>query len=206
MANTPINPEGFSRSDRLIVPPTQQVKADKEAIEEIAKKNPQGLLMAGFCAYVQKTTRFLIQSSIKKRGVLSGGGLEACLMEFKKYLVTLSQEDQSRSQDYIAQLSKGWHVLLENFNLVEFLERKKSPLIAKVKLFIESIRAYPLNEEHSLGFYMTEFVGREWLPFPFMDLLKHLHNEFHQKKDQSQLAVWVGFIDQLLLEFKHPQS
>jgi hypothetical protein len=198
--NTSIGPGGQALPEPIRVSPTQPVKADKEGPEEIAKKNPQGLLMAGFCAYVHKTVRFLTDSATKKRGVLSGGGLEHHLIEFKKSLVVLTQEDQSQNQEYVFHLSDVWHALLENLNLVEFLERKKSPLIAHIKTFIETIRSYPPKEEHSLGFYMTEFAGKDWLPFPFMELLHKLHDDFHKNKEKSQLSQWIASIDLILAE------
>lgn len=153
-------PGGQPMHDPLTVSRTQPVNPDKSTPEEIAKKNPQGLLMAGFCAYVKTMATFLTNSATKKRGALSGGGLEQYLMEFKKSLTILTVEDQSQNQEYVFHLSNVWHALLENLNLVEFLERKKSPLIARVKVLIQAIRAYPPNEEHSLGFYMTEYAER----------------------------------------------
>jgi len=198
--NTSVGPGGQPLPEKVMVSKTEPVKADKEAPEEIAKKNPQGLLMASFCAYVQKIITFLTNAATRKRGVLSGSGLEHHLDEFKKSLVVLSKEDRSRDQAFVINLSGEWHALLENFNLFEFLERKKSPLIAKVKNLIEAIQSFPPQQEHSIGYYMTAFAGKDWLPFPFMELLQKLHEDHLKNKEKSQLFLWIASIDKLLLD------
>ena len=198
--NTSVGPGGQPLPEKVMVSKTEPVKADKEAPEEIAKKNPQGLLMASFCAYVQKIVTFLTNAATRKRGVLSGSGLEYHLDEFKKSLVILSKEDRSRDQTFVINLSGEWHALLENFNLFEFLERKKSPLIAKVKNLIEAIQSFPPQQEHSIGYYMTAFAGKDWLPFPFMELLQKLHEDHLKNKEKSQLFLWIASIDKLLLD------
>ncbi|HNA61985.1 MAG TPA: hypothetical protein PKW79_02795 [Rhabdochlamydiaceae bacterium] len=198
--NTSVGPGGQPLPEKVMVSKTEPVKADKEAPEEIAKKNPQGLLMASFCAYVQKIVTFLTNAATRKRGVLSGSGLEHHLDEFKKSLVILSKEDRSRDQAFVINLSGEWHALLENFNLFEFLERKKSPHIAKVKNLIEAIQSFPPQQEHSLGYYMTAFAGKDWLPFPFMELLQKLHEDHLKNKEKSQLFLWIASIDKLLLD------
>lgn len=198
--NTSVGPGGQPLPEKVMVSKTEPVKADKEAPEEIAKKNPQGLLMASFCAYVQKIVTFLTNAATRKRGVLSGSGLEHHLDEFKKSLVILSKEDRSRDQTFVINLSGEWHALLENFNLFEFLERKKSPLIAKVKNLIEAIQSFPPQQEHSIGYYMTAFAGKDWLPFPFMELLQKLHEDHLKNKEKSQLFLWIASIDKLLLD------
>jgi hypothetical protein len=198
--NTSVGPGGQPLPEKVRVSKTEPVKADKEGPEEIAQKNPQGLLIASFCAYVQKVVTFLTTAATRKRGVLSGSGLEHHLDEFKKSLITLSKEDRSRDQAFVLSLSGEWHALLENFNLFEFLERKKSPLIAKVKNLIESIQSFPPKQEHSLGYYMTAFAGKDWLPFPFMELLHKLHEDHLANRDKSQLTLWMASIDNLLSE------
>lgn len=198
--NNPINPSGKPSPEKIVVTKTESVKPDKERPEEIAKKNPQGLLMASFCAYVQKMVNFLTQAATRKRGIFSGSDLEHCLSEFKASLIALSKENRSQDQAFVLTLSSEWHALLENFHLLEFLEKKKNPLIARVKAFIETLQSFPPQQEHSLGYYMSAFAGKDWLPFPFMELLQKLHDDHLKNKEKSQLSLWILSIDKLLSE------
>jgi hypothetical protein len=184
--------------DWLAVQRIEKLKADKHHEEDIAKKNPIGLLMAGLCAYVRKTALFLASRPLAGQKSALARGVEHELTELKKALTLLSKEDISQSPEFALHLSKVWHHLLESVNLVEFLERKKSNVIAQLKTLIETFYAYPLKQEHSLGFYMTEFAGKDWLPFPFMELLHQLYEDHLTHQNESELAKWISAIDSIL--------
>jgi len=44
----------------------------------------------------------------------------------------------------------------------------------------------------------TEFAGKEWLPFPFMEQLHLLYEDFVSHKKESQLSHWISSIDLIL--------
>jgi hypothetical protein len=124
--------------------------------------------------------------------------LELELSAFKKILVSLAAEDVSRDPDYAQRLSQGWHQLLESVKLAEFLERKKTHVLNQLKTLIETFYHYPPGQEHSLGYYMTEFAGKEWLPFPFMEQLHQLYEDHQAHKKESQLSNWIASLDLIL--------
>ena len=182
----------------LAVQQIEQVKANKEGIEEIVKKNPRGLLMACLSAYVRKMALLLASRPIAGRKSAVADELELELSDFKNVLAELTKKDVSRDPDYAQHLSQVWHHLLESANLVEFLERKKTDVLVQLKTLIETFNHYPAKQEHSLGYYMTEFAGKEWLPFPFMEQLHLLYEDYVSHKKESQLSHWISSIDLIL--------
>jgi hypothetical protein len=195
---TSIDPGNQSSKDWLKVQRVEQLKADKEGIEELAKKNPRALLMACLCAYVRKTALFLASRPLAGQKSALADELELELLQLKKTLESLIKEDVSRDPDYAQHLSLVWHQLLESVNLVEFLERKKNDVLTQLNILIVTFDHYPPRQEHSLGFYMTEFAGKEWLPFPFMEQLHQLYEDYQSNKKESQLYHWISTIDLIL--------
>ena len=193
-----VDPAFQPPKDWLAVQQIEQVKANKEGIEEIVKKNPRGLLMASLCAYVRKMSLLLASRPLAGRKSAIADELELELSALKNVLVELTQKDVSRDPDYAQHLSQVWHQLLESANLVEFLERKQTDALSQLKTLIETFHHYPAKQEHSLGYYMTEFAGKEWLPFPFMEQLHLLHENHQAHKRESQLSHWISSIDLIL--------
>jgi len=193
-----INPGNQPSKDWLTVQRTEKLKADKENLEELAKKNPRALLMACLCAYVRKTALFLASRPLAGQKSALANELELELSAFKKALVQLTIEDASRDPNYAQHLSQAWHQLFDSVNLVEFLERKKSDVLTQLKTLIATFENYPTGQEHSLGYYMTEFAGKEWLPFPFMEQLHRLYEDHLTHKKESQLSHWISAIDLIL--------
>jgi hypothetical protein len=192
-----IDPSGQAK-DWLTVQRVEQLKADKENQEEIIKKNPAALLMAGLCAYIRKTALFLASRPLAGQKSAIASGVELELSELKKCLVILSKQDESRNPEYTQQLSNAWHQLLDSVTLVEFLERKKNEPLTQIKTLIETFQSYPPKQPRSLGFYMTKYAGKDWLPFPCMEMLQQLHENFIAHPKDNQLAHWIASIDFIL--------
>lgn len=193
-----IDPGNQPSKDWLTVKHTQQIKADKEGIEELARKNPRALLMTSLCAYIRKIALFLASRPLAGRKSVLADELELELAGLKKALESLTQEDLSHDPDYAQHLSQVWHQLLNSVNLVVFLERKKTDVLTQLKTLIETFHHYPSPQEHSLGYYMTQFAGKEWLPFPFMEQLHQLYEDHQTHKKESQLSHWISSIDLIL--------
>ena len=56
----------------------------------------------------------------------------------------------------------------------------------------------PQEEEYSLGYYLTKYVGNESLPFPFMDILHQLHQEHQENQEISRLNEWMAMLDTMI--------
>ncbi len=113
------------------------------------------------------------------------------LLEFYRLLVVLSHEDHSHDPQYLEQMSELWHTLIHDCNPIDPSERKNLESYSLIKNLINSISSYPPQEDHSLGYYLTEHAGSEWIPFPFMKLLQKLHEEHQNQPMTSFLTGWI---------------
>jgi hypothetical protein len=120
------------------------------------------------------------------------------LLAFKKMLQILGNEDQSRNPEFIQQLSELWHTLQDHCNILNLPTRKNLPEAVKIKEFVDAFGKFPPSEDHTLGYYLMEYVGAEWLPFPFMDMLRHLHDQYQKRPETSEITKWLTLINALI--------
>lgn len=184
------------KNKEWMTPPSQSIQKDKKGKEKSRKLTPEAskfILFATLAIYCKK---FLAVFTDRRRTALVD--LQQILQDlyaFKKMLHNLGQEDQSHSPKFTLQLSELWHHLLEDQSLIQALEEEQPQITPKINALIEAMNNYPPNEEHNLGFYLTQYVGAKWLPFPFMDLLQKLHLEYQESPATSILSNWLALLD-----------
>ena len=110
------------------------------------------------------------------------------LNDLKILLKSLATKDTSQDYQFADALSKNWHNILENTHI-------HPPLLNKL---IHTLQNYPLNTDHTLGYYLTKFTGETWLPFPFMEILYTLHENALLNRANSTLTSWIKQIDDIL--------
>lgn len=112
----------------------------------------------------------------------------------KKAFNDLKKMDCSQDLQYISHLSDLWHQFIE-----DAYHFKKNPLIYPMTQdWIKEIKNYPEKDKHSLGFYLEEYAGREWLPFPYMEMLKNLHLEYQRDPQNSKLTRWTKVLTKMI--------
>jgi hypothetical protein len=175
------------------------IEKDKKAKEEFAKesKRSKSLLLASFMIFMKKFIS--VFSSKEKTGSLlvDKQQLIEDLLAFSKMLQILSYEDQSHNPEFTQQLSELWHNLLN----ISHLKEEKDPPFLKLRLFIKRIYSFPPSEDHSLGYYLTEYAGKEWLPFPFMDILHQLYQQNQENPQLSELHAWITQAEEIVSSF-----
>jgi len=114
--------------------------------------------------------------------------VRAHLLAFKMSFKTLRAEDRSQDVGFLNELSTQWHWLLED--IVRF--RRASPFLTAFRGLIREMQSYPLNEPHTFGYYLSEYAGQSWLPFPYLALIHRLHQE------GTVLDGWMAQIDNLV--------
>lgn len=122
------------------------------------------------------------------------------VLNFKNHLQELVEEDLSHTPRYTQQLSTSWHSLR---NDCHFLLAHVSPLpdyVEKTHRFLETLFHYPEEQDHPLGYYLTAFAGEHWIPFPFMDILKKLHEECQTTPQTAMLIQWIMTLSEILSE------
>ncbi len=207
MGDLRIDPNNEPPKDWLAV---NKIERDRRAKEEEDDKCsledallPSILLKGHLLAFAQKVLILLTSSHRKSMTLLiKETDLSRYLHEIKKCLIDLKEKDLSHEPRFLTELSKALRDSSHATLMVEWLIRKKAPLNEKVKDFLDSIYTYTSGSGNALGFYLTEDMGKEWFPAPFMELLLHLHQESLSQKSQSILATWIAQIDKITLDSK----
>jgi hypothetical protein len=122
------------------------------------------------------------------------------LLSFRNLLILLCNEDHSHDPHFLEQMSELWHILMHDCNPIDPVERKNLAIPDKLNIFINTIASFPPGEDHSLGYYLSEHAGSEWIPFPFMNLLQKLHEEHQIQAEQSILSSWLILLNSILEE------
>ena len=116
---------------------------------------------------------------------------------------TLQDEDRSQNLDFALQLSKAWHGVLSYHQLASAKEMRQLAYEKMTKL-INLFNRYPTADEHSLGHYLANFAGENWLPFPFMGILNDLYEENLDSGEKSNLAKLIHLITNIIESFNLP--
>lgn len=117
------------------------------------------------------------------------------LLRLKKSFQLIKSEDLSQDSAFIANLSQIWRTLLE-----DALQFKRGSIFSmKLKGFIKNIDSYPPQQLHTFSYYLTEYAGQKWLPFPFMEMVQKLHAQHQKNPSSSDLEQWTAQIQELAL-------
>ncbi len=172
------NPVGGSPKD-----PYEDYRKRKEQEREQSKHSYFSL--AQVMLWMRKTINYFFSESAPK----AHPNANETLQEFKKLFNLLKQEDRSQDIDFSNNLSTCWNQILVHSRAIQS---------HALRSFIKEIQSYPKGEEHTLGYYLTEYAGQNWLPFPYIELLKTLHTTHLQTPTTSTLTRWTRELDQLI--------
>ena len=106
------------------------------------------------------------------------------------------------SYRFLNSLSNLWHQMLED--VLRF--RRQTALSVKMRTFIREFQHYPENQEHSLGYYLTEYAGQKWLPFPYMEMISRLYANHKKNPQTSLLTRWSSELEALIQMLKPAES
>lgn len=126
--------------------------------------------------------------------------LKQDLQKLRDLFTVLTYDDQSHNSDYLYSLSELWHGLLTDFSSIDISAKKSMPIAKKINNITAEILQYPPAEDHSLGYYLTEHAGREWIPFPLMNLLQDLYKQHQKKPENSKLSLWISLINDVIID------
>jgi len=155
-----------------------------------AKGDP-ALAAGAFSLWLRKTLGFLDKGSL---GVTPSGELKTVLSQIKKFLQELKEDDRTKDPSFTAALSANWRKLLLIFEEMS----PKALHYPTISSLINAVEAFPVGEQHRLGFYLTHYAGEEWLPFPYLDILRTLNRDYLVRGLSSDLHLWLHLIDEIL--------
>jgi len=179
---------------------TDQIEKDRKEREEFSEQESEETKILFATFFNQLKTFFGLISPSKKFAGKAIDKQEAVdhLREFKRLLKALGTTNLSNSSEYATDLSDAWCKLIDDFDNIEIIERKTLSEVSQFRETMDTIKNYPLESEHRLGYYLLEHAGKDWLPFPFIEILEALHTEHQSNTKKSTLTKWVSLIDQTI--------
>jgi len=181
------------------VSPIEKDKKGKEhSLYKDSMPKSKSFLIVSIATYLKKILGSFFSKSQADSTWLDKQQLLEDLIAFRKMLQILSNEDQSHNPEFTQQFSELWHNLLDDSALGTTTSKEIPPEAVKINRFIEKVCHFPSSEDHSLGYYLTKYVGNQWLPFPFMDILHQLHQEYQENAEASHLFGWITNLNEII--------
>jgi hypothetical protein len=180
------------------------IQRDKGQEQEESFTNPKSKLFALVAAtlYLKK---FIDQFVTATKSLTSSINTEKILVDlaaFKNLLEELAKEDKSHIPEFTQRLSLQWQKVSENCSGLEGRAGQLDLLSTEIMNLFKEIHHFPPGEDHTLGYYLAEHAGQDWIPFPFMNILHDLHEEGLALKEKSQLFLWIHKINEILSGFR----
>ena len=91
-------------------------------------------------------------------------------------------------------LSFCWRGFLNHFIPVAL---NKHPVVLQIRSFFDELHSFPDPQHFSLGYYLSEYAGEKWIPFPYMEMLRKLHQEYQTNAASSSLEKWMKEISDI---------
>lgn len=184
------------------LPPVQRLEKDKKAKDDGSFSSKKEIafrsLVFAALAICSKNFLDLLLSKKNSAQAVDLKLVEEHLLSFKKLLQKLCHEDLSRTAPFTRALSDLWIQLHLDLQAVEAFEGNRPSTGPKLKAILNSIGSFPPTSDHPLGYYLTEHVGQEWLPFPFMDILSFLYKQHLRSGPGSVLSQWISLTSTLI--------
>lgn len=182
--------------ENIRIPPTDKdkKKRDEHALQDSAKSK----IFATLATYFKKIASLFTSKERETPAHLSQPQLLKNLIAFRVELEILAKQDQSHQPAFTEKLTQLWHKLSDDCNCIWDTQDFSSSFKSALKFLLSQISEYPLGADHTLGYYFNASAGREWIPFPFMELLSALHQEYQQNPQASHLTTWLLLIDAIL--------
>lgn len=182
----PSNP--FEKYYELKTLRDENQKADKQLFQQ------RSTFAAYILLFLQKIFTYLISSGSQELSKSMKKQVRENLSQMKNALTILKYEDKSQEGPFLKNISQVWQKMLEHS--LQF--QKMTPLAVEFKNFIKTIASYPEGQDHSLGYYLSEYAGESWLPFPYMELLQKLHTLSKKNSSQNSLDEWIHSLEKMI--------
>ena len=190
--------EGSSPYEKIIVNPIEKERREKDKGYESLHHSSRPQFFAALISYFKKILATLGSKGKFPAHLFNQKRLMESVVAFRKSLLNLAKEDLSHNPDFTQQLGQLWHNLVDDCNSLEHSEGFHSEIGNKLKFFISQVQNFPPGADHTLGYYFTEFAGKDWIPFPFMELLQELHQEYTASPPISVLQNWISLLNDIL--------
>lgn len=197
----PIKPSVERKDEEIKVSPIESDKKyrDEESeAENVEVQKNTSILYGSILIIFKKFASFFGKNDSENIDQFSQDHLVKTLQSLQELLQSLKKIDQSENSQFYQQLSEIWHLLINQVEIFFRTRRTTQVNIKEMKILITEISHYPPNEDHKLGYYLTQYAGESWLPVPLIQIIKNLRKDYLTHKKSSILEKWVQLINRLL--------
>lgn len=196
--NVPKDPYEDIKAQRV-----EREKEEKEKFKERMQERKKSAGLAFFTwfqtvSFFRKLLGFLLSPKEEEKKKSPYIALILSVEHVKDAFERLKTIDFSQDTQYLSHFSSCWHAFFEEVSRI----KKNVPFYSSLEKFIGEVETYPSGQEHSLGYYLDEFAGSDWLPFPFMEMLAVLHREHISSPETSRLSAWSHALKALISEIQ----
>ena len=197
---------GKGRIDRprdkgVYVPPIEGDRHEKEPYRQIPPEEKK-ILSATFFSYLNKLFQVFSGDRELSGRIVDRMAIVERLRALQHLLADLQKEDLSQSVKYTCFLSDLWSDILEDLDIVTIMERKELKKSSGMRKLVDSIKRHPKGAEHPIGYYLMEHAGKDWIPFPFIEILSALHKEHQEHPKASTLKQWDTLFEEVIESLK----
>lgn len=185
--------------EKIIVNPIEKDKREKGEGYKGLKSSTRTQIFATLVSYFKKILSTTSSKNKSSASFYDQQHLFENVSALRQLLVLLSDDDQSHNPNFTQQLSELWHNLIDDYNSLSSAPTPNPEIVRKLNFFISQVQHFPPGADHSLGYYFTEYAGKDWIPFPFMELLQGLHEEYQASPVISVLQNWIFLLNDILL-------
>lgn len=174
----------------------EREKREKEALQKKKKFSKKLPLLAFVLTFFQKISRFFEKEAKlppPPSHSASAKELAPLLLSFQEALRDLQKGDKSQDIPFVTHLSHLWHQIVEKGLYLD----RSTPLSHQLKALFKELHNYPPQKSHTFGYYLSEYAGEKWLPFPYMEILQKLHHEHLLHQSASSLSHWIERVQRL---------
>lgn len=173
----------------------EEQKIEKEPYQElpIPRSSKKNAFFAAFLLLLKKAFSFLFPQTANKTTFYLQMEIES-IQALVSYLEKMKQNDLSQDLPFLNQLCLVWHKFLDT----TIKCKKITSYYAKIEELVAAFYHSATEKEHTLGHYLTEYAGSEWLPFPFLQLIQDLYQEYLRDPSTSRLEAWTKLLCKLI--------
>ena len=195
-SRTPISGEPHDPYEKYRV---EEIQKDKEASQFPGKEpaslpKPSPAFSATITLLFKKLLDLFERTTPRGLSHSAEGEMRSHLLRFQELIEKQKESDISQDSFLLNRFSLIWHQLLDD--ALRF--RRETPLSIQIRELFQEIQHYPAHHDHSLGYYLTEYAGQRWLPFPYMEMIQELHEDHMIHNEGSHLSKWSRQIGEIV--------
>lgn len=174
--------------------PDEEGKGQKRSSIIISKKDT-------IQAFLLNNLNSLLKCN-KRKGITKLSDLSTIELFEKLYrqLNLLCTQDLSTDYQFAHDLSEIWEEFTTFFIPYTLKRIRSEKATNAIEQLQNMIKQHPPNSSHSLGYYLIHHAGDSWLPFPFIEIIRNLHEEYIACPANCALQKMLDCIQRIIKE------